>query len=50
MEAVPTFRVMNQDGVVINKEKGVDTTDEEAVTLYAQMVLCEFPPRRTIPL
>jgi len=30
---------MDQNGVVINKEKDVDTTDEEAVTLYTQMVL-----------
>ncbi|KAF2494524.1 thiamine diphosphate-binding protein [Lophium mytilinum] len=39
MEAIPTFRVMDQDGVVINKERGVGTTDEEAVTLYTKMVL-----------
>ncbi|KAF2203573.1 2-oxoisovalerate dehydrogenase-like protein subunit alpha [Delitschia confertaspora ATCC 74209] len=38
-EAIPTFRVMNQYGEVLDKEMGVDTTDEEALSYYQSMVL-----------
>ncbi|KAF2276705.1 uncharacterized protein EI97DRAFT_493795 [Westerdykella ornata] len=37
-KAIPTYRVMDQYGQVINKEVGVDTEDEEALTLYRNMV------------
>ena len=42
MEAIPTYRVMDQYGVVIDVESGVDTTDEEALKLYSNMVMCEL--------
>jgi len=37
-EAIPTFRILNQYGEVVNEEYGVDTTDEEALQLYKNMV------------
>jgi 2-oxoisovalerate dehydrogenase E1 component alpha subunit len=37
-EAIPTYRVMNQNGDVLNKDEGVDTSDEEALELYRNMV------------
>ncbi|OCL08540.1 2-oxoisovalerate dehydrogenase-like protein subunit alpha [Glonium stellatum] len=37
-EAIPTYRVMDQYGVVIDEHSGVDTTDEEALKLYSHMV------------
>jgi 2-oxoisovalerate dehydrogenase E1 component alpha subunit len=36
--AIPTFRVMNQFGEIIDRENGVDTEDEEALQLYKNMV------------
>jgi hypothetical protein len=36
--AIPTFRVMNQFGEIIDKESGVDTEDEEALQIYKNMV------------
>ncbi|KAF2749833.1 thiamine diphosphate-binding protein [Sporormia fimetaria CBS 119925] len=36
--AIPTYRVMDQYGQVINKELDVETSDEEALTLYKNMV------------
>lgn len=38
-EAIPTYRVMDQYGAVIDVESGVDTTDEEALKLYSNMVM-----------
>jgi 2-oxoisovalerate dehydrogenase E1 component alpha subunit len=37
-KAIPTYRVMDQYGQVIDKEMGVDTADEEALSLYRNMV------------
>ncbi|KAL7770248.1 hypothetical protein CFE70_000181 [Pyrenophora teres f. teres 0-1] len=37
-QAIPTYRVMNQYGEIIDKEVGVDTTDEEVLSLYKNMV------------
>ncbi|RMZ74564.1 2-oxoisovalerate dehydrogenase alpha subunit [Pyrenophora seminiperda CCB06] len=37
-QAIPTYRVMNQYGEIIDKEIGVETSDEEAVSLYKNMV------------
>jgi hypothetical protein len=42
-KAIPTYRVMNQYGEVIEKEIGVDTEEEEALQLYRNMVCC-MPP------
>lgn len=39
-KAIPTYRVMDQYGQVINKQLGVDIKEEEALTLYRNMVLC----------
>ncbi|KAH7383185.1 thiamine diphosphate-binding protein [Pyrenochaeta sp. MPI-SDFR-AT-0127] len=36
--AISTYRVMNQYGEIIDKEIGVQTTDEEALQLYKNMV------------
>ncbi|KAH6865645.1 thiamine diphosphate-binding protein [Alternaria rosae] len=36
--AISTYRVMNQYGEIIDKEIGVETTDEEALSLYKNMV------------
>lgn len=44
---------MNQYGEVLDKEKGVDTKDEEALALYKNMVCCQYRPhglRRTCGL
>ncbi|OCK77560.1 2-oxoisovalerate dehydrogenase subunit alpha mitochondrial precursor [Lepidopterella palustris CBS 459.81] len=38
LEAIPTYRVMNQDGVVIDETRDLGTTDEEALTLYRKMI------------
>jgi len=37
-KAIPTYRVMNQEGRILDKEGGADTADEEALTLYRNMV------------
>ncbi|KAF2874306.1 thiamine diphosphate-binding protein [Massariosphaeria phaeospora] len=37
-KAIPTYRVLNQYGEVLDKEIGVDTSDEEALALYRNMV------------
>lgn len=39
-QAIPTYRVMNQYGDIIDKEIGVETSDEEALELYKNMVKC----------
>lgn len=39
-EAISTYRVMDQSGRVLDTETGVDTEDEEALTLYQNMVCC----------
>lgn len=36
--AISTYRVMNQYGEIIDKDIGVETTDEEALELYKNMV------------
>jgi hypothetical protein len=36
--AIPTYRVMNQYGEIIDKEIGVETEDEEALQIYKNMV------------
>lgn len=38
LPAIATFRVMDQYGDVIDKDVGVETTDDEAVALYKNMV------------
>jgi 2-oxoisovalerate dehydrogenase E1 component alpha subunit len=43
-DAIPTYRVMNQYGEIIDKEIGVETEDEEALQIYKNMVkrqLCQ---------
>jgi hypothetical protein len=37
-DAIPTYRVMNQYGEIIDKEIGVETEDEEALQIYKNMV------------
>jgi 2-oxoisovalerate dehydrogenase E1 component alpha subunit len=37
-DAIPTYRVMNQYGEILDKEIGVDTEDEEALQIYKNMV------------
>jgi 2-oxoisovalerate dehydrogenase E1 component alpha subunit len=37
-EAIPTYRVMNQYGEILDKESGVDTEDGEAIQVYKNMV------------
>lgn len=37
-KAIPTYRVMNQYGEILDKDIGVETTDEEALDLYKNMV------------
>ena len=37
-QAISTYRVMNQYGEIIDKETGPDTTEEEALELYSNMV------------
>ena len=44
-EAISTYRVMNQYGEIIDKDIGVETTDEEALELYENMVKCISVPR-----
>ena len=36
--AISTYRVMNQYGEIIDKEIGLETSDEEALSLYKNMV------------
>jgi hypothetical protein len=40
-KAISTFRILDQYGQVLDKERGVDTTDEEALELYRHMVCCK---------
>jgi 2-oxoisovalerate dehydrogenase E1 component alpha subunit len=42
-KAIPTYRVMNQYGEIIDKEIGAETTDEEALQLYKNMVKRQSP-------
>jgi 2-oxoisovalerate dehydrogenase E1 component alpha subunit len=42
-KAISTFRILDQYGQVLDKETGVDTTDEEALELYRHMVCCKTP-------
>ena len=38
-DAMPTYRVLDQDGVVVDKQaKSPDISDEEAIKLYKDMV------------
>jgi 2-oxoisovalerate dehydrogenase E1 component alpha subunit len=37
-DAIPTYRVMNQYGEIMDKEIGVETEDEEALQIYKNMV------------
>jgi 2-oxoisovalerate dehydrogenase E1 component alpha subunit len=37
-DAIPTYRVMNQYGDIIDKDIGVDIEDEEALQIYKNMV------------
>ena len=37
-DAISTYRCLNQYGEVIDKKMGADTTDEEALELYKNMV------------
>ncbi|KAF2116123.1 2-oxoisovalerate dehydrogenase subunit alpha mitochondrial precursor [Lophiotrema nucula] len=37
-DAIPTYRVVDQSGRVLDKETGVDTEDDEALALYENMV------------
>jgi 2-oxoisovalerate dehydrogenase E1 component alpha subunit len=39
--AIPTYRVMNQYGEIIDKEIGVETEDDEALQIYKNMVKCQ---------
>lgn len=45
-DAIPTYRCLNQYGEIIDKSVGADTTDEEALELYKNMVTrnSPFPP------
>jgi 2-oxoisovalerate dehydrogenase E1 component alpha subunit len=45
LKAIPTYRVMDQYGQVLDKEIGVDTEDDEALILYRNMVC-----RRSYPV
>lgn len=47
LKAIPTYRVMDQYGQVLDKEIGVDTEDSEALTLYRNMVCCRLYPVQT---
>jgi 2-oxoisovalerate dehydrogenase E1 component alpha subunit len=40
--AIPTYRVMNQYGEIIDKEIGVETEDDEALQIYKNMVKCQL--------
>jgi 2-oxoisovalerate dehydrogenase E1 component alpha subunit len=37
-KAIPTYRVLNQYGEILDKKTGVETEDEEAIALYKNMV------------
>jgi 2-oxoisovalerate dehydrogenase E1 component alpha subunit len=37
-QAMSTYRVMNQYGEIIDQKIGVETSDEEALSLYKNMV------------
>jgi 2-oxoisovalerate dehydrogenase E1 component alpha subunit len=37
-QAISTYRVMNQYGEIIDQKIGVETSDEEALSLYKNMV------------
>lgn len=37
-KAISTYRVMDQYGDIIDKEAGVETSNEEALTLYKNMI------------
>jgi 2-oxoisovalerate dehydrogenase E1 component alpha subunit len=37
-DAIPTYRVMNQYGEIMDKEIGVETEDDEALQIYKNMV------------
>jgi 2-oxoisovalerate dehydrogenase E1 component alpha subunit len=39
-KAIPTYRVLDQYGEVLDKEIGVETEDGEALELYRNMVCC----------
>lgn len=41
LKAISTYRVMNQYGDIIDEDIGVETTDEEALVLYKNMVKCQ---------
>jgi 2-oxoisovalerate dehydrogenase E1 component alpha subunit len=42
-EAIPTYRIMDSDGVVVDEERAPRSVgDAEAVKLYKDMVLSEF--------
>lgn len=43
-KAISTFRILDQYGQVLDKERGVETTDEEALELYKHMVTCTASP------
>lgn len=46
-DAIPTYRVMDQYGEVLDKKAGVDTGDEEALQLYRNMVCRTYQKRST---
>lgn len=41
-KAIPTYRVLDQYGEVVDKEIGVETEDGEALNLYQNMVCCAY--------
>ena len=42
-EAIPTYRIMDSDGVIVDEERAPrDVGDEEAVRLYKDMLLSEY--------
>lgn len=41
--AISTYRVMNQYGDILDKEIGVETSDDEALQIYKNMVKRLFP-------
>jgi 2-oxoisovalerate dehydrogenase E1 component alpha subunit len=45
-DAIPTYRVMNQYGEIMDKEIGVETEDEEALQIYKNMVKRQSSWRR----
>jgi 2-oxoisovalerate dehydrogenase E1 component alpha subunit len=48
LDAIPTYRVMNQYGEIIDKEIGVETEDEEALQIYKNMVKRQYGGRDTL--